>query len=156
MQGIDSMAKRLKWFWTHVLAKVVIDDNTLMTKVKVMIWQGQGQSTRRTRRQWKTRWHRHGDNELMMASMASKYEGQASQYDDNKGVNGKSDMDKEAWNMTWHRRQWAKWYGSWTRTMCMVGEMAWWHRQSGQSVGIWPPNEPIDQFCGHLEMALIP
>ena len=31
----------------------------------------------------------------MMASMASKYEGQASQYDDNKGVNGKSDMDKE-------------------------------------------------------------
>ena len=27
--------------------------------------------------------------------MASKYEGQASQYDDNKGVNGKSDMDKE-------------------------------------------------------------
>ena len=30
-----------------------------------------------------------------MASMASKYEGQASQYDDNKGVDGKSDMDKE-------------------------------------------------------------
>ena len=31
----------------------------------------------------------------MMASMTSKYEGQASPYDDNKGVNGKNDMDKE-------------------------------------------------------------
>ena len=33
---------------------------------------------------------------LMITSMASKFEGKASQYDDNKGVNGKSDMDKEA------------------------------------------------------------
>ena len=63
---------------------------------------------------------------LMMESMASKYEGQAIQYNDNKGVNGKSDMDKEAWNMTWHRRQWERWYGSWTRKMHTVW-MTWWH-----------------------------
>ena len=62
---------------------------------------------------------------LMMTSMASKYEGQSSQYDDNKGVNGKSDMDKEAWNMTWHRRQWTRWYDSWTRTMHKAW-MTWW------------------------------
>ena len=43
-----------------------------------------------------------------MTSMARKYEGQEIQYDDNKGVNGKSDMDKEAWNMTWNIRQWER------------------------------------------------
>ena len=32
---------------------------------------------------------------LMMTSMESKYEGQESQYDENKGVNVRSDMDKE-------------------------------------------------------------
>ena len=32
------------------MAKVFIDDNTLMTKVKVMLWQGQGQFT------WLERW----------------------------------------------------------------------------------------------------
>ena len=33
-----------------MLAKVVIDDNILMTKVKLMLWQGQGQFT------WLERW----------------------------------------------------------------------------------------------------
>ena len=32
------------------MAKVVIDDNTLMKKVKVMLWQNQGQFT------WLKRW----------------------------------------------------------------------------------------------------
>ena len=34
----------------NTLAKVVIDDNTLMTKFKVIMWQGQGQFT------WLEKW----------------------------------------------------------------------------------------------------